>query len=357
MKLPFDLRTGALALAAVFVAGALFSPGWTVQRGVVEQLIVIDVTQSMNVADMSVAGARATRLDAAKAMLAAAIGTLPCGSKVGLSLFTEYRALVLLAPVEVCRNRSELLATLAQLDGRMAWTGSSEIAKGLNSSLRAARELGSLPAVVFVSDGHEAPPLDPGYRPAFDDEDERTRASVRGLIVGVGGDTPLPIPKSDPDGTPRGNWRAEEVMQISPRNLGRGGSVAGEAMADGPDRGSGMSPLTPLGTTPGTEHLSALRDAYLRQLASETRLHYHRLASPAALRASLMVPTLRRDQPARFDLRPWLGGAALALLMAALGVLRALQSLAGWFHNQQFIFRNAKKKDAATQKNLPLRKI
>lgn len=351
-----DLRTAALVLAAVMVAAALFAPGWATRRGVVEELVVIDVTQSMNVVDVDVAGRRASRLDAAKAMLADAIEALPCGSKIGLGIFTEYRALVLLTPVEVCVNRSELLATLSSIDGRMAWTGSSEVAKGLNSSLRAARELRNAPAVVFVSDGHEAPPLDPDYRPAFDDDETARTQGAGGLIVGTGGDTPLPIPKTDPDGTPRGIWTAKEVMQVSPRTTGRGGSVAGETMADGPDRGSGMSPLVPLGTTPGTEHLSALRDPYLRQLASETGLHYHRLADPAVLRTALMEPSLRREQPARFDLRPWLGGAALALLLAALGLFRVLWVPVALFRNQQSRFRHMKETVAAPQTSLPLRK-
>ena len=76
---------------------------------------------------------------------------------------------MLLAPVEVCDNRPELLATLAQIDGRMAWTGNSEVAKGLNSSLRASRELPGAPSLVFMSDGHEAPPVNPRYRPKFDE--------------------------------------------------------------------------------------------------------------------------------------------------------------------------------------------
>lgn len=319
MKSP-DLRTAALALAALLVGAALFEPGLPARRGVVEQLVVLDVTQSMNVPDMSVAGARASRLDAAKAMLAEAIGALPCGSKIGLGMFTEYRALLLLAPIEVCANRAELAATLSRIDGRMAWAGNSEVAKALNSTLRAAREMAGTPAVVFISDGHEAPPLDPGYRPAFDDE--LAQAGIRGLIVGVGGDQALPIPKTDPEGRPAGVWQAGEVAQLSPRSLGRGGSVAGEQMVDDPNRGGRMQPLP--GAAPGKEHLSALREEYLQLLADETGLRYHRLGDAAALLGALSDATLQRVQPARLELQPWLGALALGLLMAALGLFLAL---------------------------------
>ena len=64
---------------------------------------------------------------------------------------------------------------------------------------------------VFVTDGHEAPPLDPRHRPAFDDKP----GDVAGLLVGVGGLLPVPIPKSDPMGRPLGFWRADEVMQTA----------------------------------------------------------------------------------------------------------------------------------------------
>lgn len=302
---------GALALAALLLVAALLGPTLPARGGRVEQLLVLDITQSMNVPDVVVDGRPRPRLVAAKMLLAEAVRELPCGSKVGLGLFSEHRAFVLLAPVEVCANRRELLASLLQIDGRMAWTGNSEVAKALNSSLRAARELAGAPSVVFVSDGHESPPVSPRYRPPFDDVEPARR--VPGLVVGVGGDTPLPIPKTDPSGRPLGHWRADEVMQVDPRSLGRGGSVAGEQMVDG----DGVAPAPPLpGATPGREHLSALREGYLQLLARETGLRYHRLVDAASLQAALADPALQREHAVRRDLRPWLGGAALLALLA-----------------------------------------
>jgi mxaL protein len=83
-------------------------------------------------------------------------------------VFSEYRTLVLLTPVEVCANFDDLAAVLERIDGTMAWAGASEVAKGLHSGIRAARELGADTRLVFVSDGHEAPPLHPRYLPRFD---------------------------------------------------------------------------------------------------------------------------------------------------------------------------------------------
>ena len=329
-----DVERIALLLAAALLVAALFAPTWPAQRGRVEHLVVLDITQSMNVADMAERGRPLPRLAAARAMLSETLDELPCGSKIGWGVFTEYRVFVLLAPVEVCDNRNELLATLGQIDGRMAWSGNSEIAKALNSGLRAARELAGRPSLVFISDGHEAPPISPRYRPQFDDvpPDEQ----VGGVIVGVGGDTPLPIPKTDPSGRPLGLWRADEVLQTDPRAF-RGASVAGEPMADDPD--SAPAPPVP-GATPGREHLSSLREAYLQLLANETGLQYHRLVDAAGLRAALMERSLLRPRPGQVDLRPWLGTAALTALLVGLGLLRSLARLrrhrANSFHQQQF---------------------
>ena len=313
------LGAAALALAASFL-----DPGFMMERARFEHVIVLDVTQSMNVADaplaapdssdLPVGGKPLSRLAYARHALREALLQLPCGSKVGWAIFTEYRSFLLLAPVEVCANLSELRATLAQIDGRMAWSGNSEIAKGVHSGLGIARQLPGKPSLVFITDGQESPPLNPHYRPAFDDKP----GEVPGLVVGVGGLQPLPIPKTDPQGQPLGFWRADEVMQTDPRSQGRGGSVNGEALAD--DRAGAAAPS--LGATPGAEHLSSLREPYLRLLAGEQGLAYLRLESPQALAAALMSPALAKPVRVRVDGRIALVGLALCLLLARHAGLR-----------------------------------
>ncbi|WP_199873378.1 VWA domain-containing protein [Ideonella sp. A 288] len=297
------LGAAALALVASFV-----NPGVTVERSLFEHVVVLDVTQSMNVTDEQLGDKPASRLDFAKDALRRSLLQLPCGSKVGWAIFTEYRSLLLLAPVEVCAHLGELRASLAQIDSRMAWSGNSEVAKGLHSGLVIAKALEGKPSLVFVTDGHEAPPLNPRYRPSFDDKP----GEVPGLIVGVGDLKPSPIPKSDPEGRPLGFWAADDVMQTDPRSQGRGGSVSGEALVD--DRQGSVAPS--LGATPGSEHLSAQREAYLRQLAGEQGLTYHHLQSAQAFAAALTAPSLAKPVPVRADGRVALGALALALLLA-----------------------------------------
>jgi mxaL protein len=298
----WQLVGAALALAACFLG-----PAMDIEQPLFEHVVVIDVTQSMNVQDELVGGRPASRLAFAKQALGQAMRELPCGSKVGWGIFTEYRAFLLLAPIEVCSGLVELQSTLGRIDGRMAWSGNSEVAKGLHSGMGIARQLPHRPSLVFVTDGHEAPPLNPRHRPAFDDKP----GEVPGLVVGVGGLMPMPIPKTDPSGRSLGFWGADEVAQRDVFSEGRSASVRSEKFVE--DGG----PVKSLpGAAPGSEHLSSLREGYLRLLANEQGLGYHRLVGPEGLARALTAPALARPVRAEADLRPWLAGLALCLLLA-----------------------------------------
>lgn len=295
--------------AALALAAALLRPGFDVPQARYEHVVVLDITQSMNVADYTYEGKPESRLAHAKRLLRHALLSLPCGSKLGWAVFTEYRTFLLLAPVEVCANLSELRSTLDHIDGRVAWVGNSEVAKGLGAALAICRQLPGVPSLLFVSDGHEAPPVSARHRPKMPVEP----GAVAGLLIGAGDLVPLPIPKLDPAGRPLGHWGADEVLQTDPYSRGRGGSVPGERMVE---EGPAEAALPMLGATPGTEHLSALREEYLKRLAAETGLGYQRLADEAALVAALRAPALQRPAVAPLDLSPWLAAIALLALLA-----------------------------------------
>jgi len=291
MKWP--LFAAAVALAATFAR-----PTWLLERPRFEHVVVLDVTQSMNVQDEVLDGRPVSRLDAAKAALRHAVEALPCGSKVGWAIFTEYRSYLLFTPVEVCAHRAELRSALASIDGRMAWSGNSEIAKGLHSAIGIARQLPGTPSLVFVTDGHEAPPLDPNQRPPFDDKP----GEVAGVIVGVGALKPSPIPKSDARGRPLGFWSADDVPQTHPHRLNRDLN------------GRDDVPASALGATSGMEHLSSLREGYLRLLANENGLAYSH-GRGEELSAALRAPALSRPVKTALDLRTALAALALMLLL------------------------------------------
>ena len=212
---------------------------------------------------------------------------LPCGSKVGWAVFAEYRTLLLLSPVEVCDNYNDLLASLDNVDGGMRWGNSSEVTKGVFWSMRAAKEAGGSPTLLFLTDGQEAPPIDPTNPPELFGDLKRGEAP--GWLMGVGGDTPRRIPKVDEEGRRIGYWQSYEVLQ-------RYGSTPGE----------GGRPR---------EHLSSLREDHLKKLAGEVGLYYARLTDQQSISAAMRDPRFARRTQQPTDLG-WVAAAAALLLLA-----------------------------------------
>jgi mxaL protein len=276
------LRAPTLALALLLVALAL--PAIPLPRATSETLVVFDITQSMDVEDVELDGAPASRSALAQAAARRMLAELPCGSRVGWGAFAEYRTLVLLAPIEVCENYGDLLATLAHIDGRIRWGNASEIAKGVFWAMRAAKELGSKPAIVFITDGQEAPPLGSSSFPMFED---LAPGQVAGWLLGVGGSVPRPIPRTDAQSQRVGWWRAEDVIQRE----------------------------TAPGAPRSQEQLSALHEAHLRALAAQTGFDYAPLRAPADLVRAIRDPRLARRARVPTDLA-WVPALAALLLLA-----------------------------------------
>lgn len=272
-----------LVAATLLLVIAVAMPAVKLPRNVSETILVFDITQSMDVEDVQLHGAPASRLAFAREAARRALRELPCGSRVGWAAFTEYRTLLLLAPIEVCGNYNDLLATLAEIDGSMRWGNASEIAKGVFWALRAARELDSHPAILFLTDGQEAPLLT--AFPMFGDVQP---GQVHGWLLGVGGSVPQPIPRSDGQGNRIGYWRAADVMQRS--------------AADGQPRSH--------------EHLSELREPHLRTIAAHTGLGYTALRDPDALAAVMRDPRFARRAWVPTDLRAVPAVLGLLLLCA-----------------------------------------
>jgi mxaL protein len=298
----------ALLIAWADPKGPTTQPLW-------QHVAVIDITQSMNTRDMQVpvAGGGAmvadSRLAFARHALQRALADLPCGSTLGLGVFTEYRALLLLAPLEVCSHYDELLAVIGRIDGRMAWASSSEVTRGVESALRVADYLAmkddaSAPSLIFITDGHESPPLRGGALPTI----ELPQRPAPGWIAGVGGDAPMAIPKFDPAGRALGFWEPHEVMQTDGMSLGRtvGGAQQTLVEADGKPlevfRGSGI------------EHLSSLKEQHLQRVAQATGLQYRRVVGAGDLSAMMRAQALARPVRASASWR-WLPALAALLLL------------------------------------------
>jgi mxaL protein len=307
-----DLRFLSLLVAAVLLIAALAGPGMLRKRAAFDLLLVVDITGSMNARDSTLEGGAVSRLEAAKGRLRELIARLPCRSRMGLALFSERRSFLLFEPVELCDSFPAVDAALATLDWRMAWEGDSYVASGLYSAIAMAHELRA--DLIFLTDGHEAPPLPASGPPSFD----RSSADVGGLIVGVGGTAAVPIPKFDDQGHEIGFWSMEEVPQEN-----RSGMPPKDAASR-----AGFNPRNaPFGgaAAVGAEHLTSLREAHLRELARETGLHYVRLESARTLEAGIEQHAHSRASETRLDLSAFPAALALGSLILIYGGLPWLE--------------------------------
>jgi mxaL protein len=298
----FDRRQWPIAAALLLLIAALAMPPVKLPRDTASYIVTFDITQSMYTEDVGLGNAPSSRLEFARAMVREAMGKLPCGSKVGWSVFTGQRTLLLMLPVEVCGNFDALLSSLDEIDGRMRWTNWSRIAEGgIYSAVRTAHQVGRDTAVIFITDGQEAPPV----LPSNDRVREIAEGKVHGWLIGVGGDQPANIPRTDASGNRAGFWRADEVIQV-PTEPGK------------PN------------TAESHEELSELRGHYLGSVAERIGFGYHRLLNAESLISAMRDPQLTHRESVSTDLK-WCP-ALFALLLLTWrffpGLRRTRRSLA-----------------------------
>ncbi|MGR9117300.1 MAG: VWA domain-containing protein [Gammaproteobacteria bacterium] len=128
----------------------------------------------MNERDYRFDGEPASRLEFVKHELRRLLWTLPCRSKIGLGVFTDRQSALLFEPLELCSSRSEIDRVIEALDWRMAWAADSRIGKGLHKTMEML--ILEETAIVFLTDGQEAPPVNPRYRTGFSNVKRKAKA-------------------------------------------------------------------------------------------------------------------------------------------------------------------------------------
>jgi mxaL protein len=271
-----DYRLWGTGLALLAILYSLTNPKEIQPVRVYNLIAIVDITRSMNAEDYELNGKPVSRLDYIKRSLRELMLQLPCQSKLGLGIFTDRRSTLLFEPIEVCSGYNELDKAIAALDWRMAWAADSRIANGLLSTLEMLQKHDE--AILFMTDGHEAPPINPAYRTDF----TAIRGKSHGLIVGVGGDQPVPIPKFNNKGERIGVYQPDDV----PHRSSFGVSDLNPEKIEGYDARN-----APFGSDAviGNEHQSTLNESYLAQLSLETGFDYVRLSESQALLARLEV--------------------------------------------------------------------
>jgi len=296
-----DPRFLLLTVAAVLLLFSILAPSLALERNGYELLAVLDITGSMNTRDYVLNEKPTSRLEFAKLALHDLLQRLPCPSRLGLAIFTERRPFLLFEPIDVCRDFAPVDAAIDGLDWRMGWEGDSHIAAGLYRAVAMAKDLNA--DVVFITDGQEAPPLPWSGGPPF----EGKRGEVGGLIIGAGNYALSPIPKFDDKGRETGFYAPEDVPHESRFGL----------PPPGAENREGYNPRNaPFGsaTVLGTEHLSSIREPYLKELANITGLSYRHLFRVPDLAAAIKGAATPRPRPGRLDLRPWFITTALVCL-------------------------------------------
>ena len=281
------LIIGMLVVSAFLIAYTYQRPTALIEGETFRFTYIFDISQSMNVTDASAVDEEVTRLEFAKRAAIASLSSLPCGSEIGVALFSGHRAFLLITPIEICANYSELSTILNRVDWRMTWERSSEVAKGVHKSLTLLSLLERRTRLVFFTDGQESPPLRPEITPKF----TGTVGEISGMIVGVGGDEPVEIPKFDEAGNRIGVWKKDEVVQ-----------------------GYGSGKASP---TSGIEHLSFLREGYLKEIADKTGLDYYRLEDVGGFTRHLHSSTFGFNRYATTDIRWVIALLALSLIIIA----------------------------------------
>jgi len=268
-----DSRLILLILAALALLPVFGDPSIRVAQPVRDYLFVVDITQSMNVRDYIVEGRPIDRLNFVKAALIRALPRLPCGSSVGLGLFTAWQTAVLFHPIEVCHHRREIDTAIRNIDWRMAWAPMSNVARAVDDALSQLSVSGQHnAALIFFTDGEEAPPVD--LEPAATTGKASPRRP-RGVLIGVGDSRPSAIPQ-----------------------FNQGGNMVGYFQQGG-------QPM-----------LSGLQENYLRKLGRGAGLAYHRLRTSERLIDLLRSRRYANQHAARLDISWLFGGGALALLAA-----------------------------------------
>ncbi|MFD0987876.1 vWA domain-containing protein [Methyloligella solikamskensis] len=302
-----DLRFWLIAAALAILLAGLLLPKVRLDREAYDIMAFVDISMSMNTRDVQLRGETVRRMDAIKTVLPEFIAGLPCQSRFGLGIFAERRVFVLFDPMEVCENFASIDASIESIDWRMAWDADSYITKGVHRAIDLAGRLDA--SLMFMTDGHEAPPLPYTGMDPF----EGKPGEVRGILVGVGGRELTPIPKFDDEGNEVGVYGPDDVLQES--RFGMAPPTAKERPGYHPRN-------NPFGDMKeGNEHLGQLKEEHLKAIAAQTGLDYAQMTNASSLVAEVERAAQPREVVVATDIRPYPAAAALVLLVLLYGAV------------------------------------
>jgi mxaL protein len=288
-----------LSIALLLLIIAMFKPTVPIKRDIYSYILVADISQSMNVKDMSILGKTVSRMEYQQHLLHRIVGEMPCGTQVSMSLFAGVSVAALYTPIEVCENFAAIEDTIDHLDWRNGWSGNSRVRESMVTLAKLIRSFPEPAQVVYFSDGEETPKLH-----IFNTRDlTGFQGGKDWLLVGIGSDKGTPIPKLDDKNQLIGYWSAESfamqpgVAQIAQENIGsREDSVA---------------------SSTSDRYMSKLDEKYMISVAKEIGGNYVNGGSVQNVLAAMKEQPPARRSKADFELKWIIAGVAGLLFLAA----------------------------------------
>jgi len=276
-----------------------FEPHMSQKSVVQDTLFVIDISESMNVRDVDFPKPQSDRLTLAKLAVREGMAALPCGSRVSVGLFAGDEVVILFEPLEICRHFPAIEQVVTNLDSRMRWIGDSWVVRALVSAIKEAerRKIN----LVMVTDSDEMPHHSaPRFADLIDYQNK-----VKGLLWGVGGEAPQPVPRLDGYNQIVGYWTPEEaVIEGNHPNL----LAFVRALAPGEKAPAGT--LDEVG-----EHLSAFNQQFMQTIAQTLAMEFSKISQPVDAVKSLKNASYQKQAVAQRDARWIIGLIALVLII------------------------------------------
>ncbi len=247
-----------LVLIVILLAFAILKPEIQLKQSVKNYLLLADVSQSMNAEDVKVGKKVTNRMEYTKHLMKNVIEDADCGTYFSLAVFAAENVALLLMPLEVCDNYDEIIDTVDHLEWRMAWRGNSRLTFGIKTAETMMDYLNMPAQMLFFTDGDEAPKVN-----AINKLDlSRLQIGKQLLLVGVGGNQPVPVPRYNSSNKWVGYWSSD----TKENSAGAIGVNYSDTSIDEPDPVVAYAEYD--------RYLSQLDAEYLRKVAVEVKGSY-----------------------------------------------------------------------------------
>lgn len=246
-----------LSLMLIFLLLAVVRPEIQLKQKINNYLLLADVSQSMNAEDVKINNKPVSRMEYMKHLMKNVVERSSCGTYISLGVFASENVAMLFMPLEVCANYDVINDSIEHLEWRMAWKGNSRLSFGIKAAESMSDYLNMPAQVLFFTDGDEAPKVN-----AINKLDlTGVQIGKNLLFVGVGGHSPVAVPRYNSSNKWVGYWSSE-----TKEDSGAIGDTYSDTSKDEPD------PIVAYAEF--DRYLSQLDSIYLKGLAAEVNGAY-----------------------------------------------------------------------------------